>query len=58
MSRLFDPNMVYDDSAVAPHTLGQREYDHRGWEFIFVEAVAAIITVHHTCVIQNNGTIG
>ena len=53
--RLFDPNVVYDDEASAPHTPGQRMQDHRGWEFIFVKASAAAITQHHTCVIQNNG---
>ena len=55
MSRLFDPNRVYDDGASAPHTPGQRMMDHRGWEYMFVRANQANITVSHTCVIQNNG---
>ena len=42
--RLFDPNRVYDDEALAPHTPGQRGTDHRGWVFMFVKASAAAIT--------------
>ena len=56
MSRLFDPNRVYDDAASAPHTPGQRMPDHRGWEFMFVLANTGDITQHHTCVITSNGT--
>ena len=56
MSRLFDPDRVYDDEASAPHTPGQRMMDHRGYEFTFIRANNANITARHTCVIQNNGT--
>ena len=53
--RLFDPTAVYADEATAPHTPGQRMVDHRGFEYMFVEA-ANSLTLHHTAVMRSNYT--
>ena len=49
--RLFNPSGTYSDEASAPHIRGQRMQDHRGLEFMFVSAAAAI-TANRTCEIH------